>query len=425
MNILLLGSGGREHALAIALAKSPLMKKLYCTPGNPGIFNVAEKADVSASDNNAVKAFCAEKNIDLLVVGPEQPLADGIADIFEGTNTAVFGPSKMAAQLESSKDFAKRIMSKYNVPTAAFKTFTADEATAAHEYINAHTLPIVLKADGLAGGKGVVIAMTHKEANDSLDEIFSGVFGDLAGSRVVIEEFMAGEEASIFAVCDGKDYITLSPAQDHKRIGEGDTGKNTGGMGAYSPAPVVNDEILAKTHKEIIEPMLAGMQKEGAPFIGCLYCGIMISNGQAKVVEFNVRFGDPETQVVLPLFKGDLAKLFLSAAQGNIDKTAYEGNIDKSATCVILASAGYPDSCEKGFEITGIAESENENLIVYQAGTKSENGKILSAGGRVLGVTAIENDLQTAVASAYKAVDTINFANKYFRKDIAHRALKN
>ncbi len=421
MKVLLIGSGGREHSLAIALAKSPSLTKLYCTPGNPGIFEVAKKAEISAANFDAVEDFCKNHKIDMIVVGHEQPLADGIADVFEGTDVAVFGPSKAAACLESSKDFAKRIMFKNNVPTAAYKTFTAPEAEKAHEYIEGHTLPIVLKADGLAGGKGVVIPDTYEEAHEAIDDIFGGAFSS-AGNRVVIEEFMHGEEASIFAVCDGSDYVTLASSQDHKRIGEGDTGKNTGGMGAYSPAPVVTPTVLEKAKKEIIEPMLDGMKKEGTPFVGCLYCGLMIKNEQPRVVEFNVRFGDPETQVVLPIFNGDLAKLFYSAAKGKIDKSAYVEKNDKYAACVVLASDGYPDACEKGFEITGLKDVE-ENIIVYHAGTKEEDGKIITAGGRVLGVTAISSDLKTAVADAYKAVDKVNFDNKYFRKDIAHRAL--
>ena len=424
MNVLLIGSGGREHALALALSKSPSLKKLYCTPGNPGILSIAKKADVSTSIYRELKEFCINKNIDLLVVGPEQPLADGIADFFLGSNTAVFGPSKQAAQLESSKDFAKKIMYKYGVPTAGYKTFTAAQTPQAIDFVNFHPLPVVLKADGLAAGKGVVVAEDLKDALEAIEKIFGGNYGNHAGKKVVIEEFMRGEEASVFAICDGTDYITLSTAQDHKRIGEGDTGRNTGGMGAYSPAPVVNDIVLEKTKKEIIEPILAGMKQEGNPFVGCLYCGIMIENNQPKVVEFNVRFGDPETQVILPLFEGDFAKLLLSAANRKIDKTAYSGNKNGAAACVILASEGYPRFCKKGYEITGIAEAEDENTTVYHSGTKEKDLKLISAGGRVVGITNVAEDLKSATANVYEAVEKVKFENKYFRSDIAYKALK-
>lgn len=423
MNILLIGSGGREHAITKALAESPSCDTIYCTPGNPGIFEYAEKAEVSSSDFDSIKSFCKEKNIDLLAVGPEQPLADGIADAFAGSNTAVFGPSKYAAQIESSKDFAKKIMVNNNVPTSSYKTFLATEQEKAKQYIQTSPLPIVLKADGLAGGKGVVIAEEYEDAFEAIEDIFSGKFGTAAGNRVVIEDFMRGEEASVFAVCDGKDYVTLAPAQDHKRVGDGDTGKNTGGMGAYAPAPIVTEEVLNKTKSQIIEPVLKAMADEGHPFIGCLYCGLMIEDGNPKVVEFNCRFGDPETQAVLPLFRGDLAELFLSAAKGKINKSAFEGNSEKAAVCIILTAEGYPESYEKGKEITGLKDSSEDGITVYHAGTKEQNGKIISNGGRVLGITAVDDSIEKAVEKAYRVTGKIDFENKYFRTDIAHRAL--
>jgi phosphoribosylamine--glycine ligase len=423
MNILVLGGGGREHALVLALSKSPSTDKLFCAPGNPGIFQIAEKAEITPNDFEAVKQFCRNNSVDLLVVGPEQPLAEGIVDFFAGEKTQVFGPSKAAAQLECSKDFAKQLMMEYGVPTAAYRSFTSDESQIAEDYIRSHSLPIVLKADGLAAGKGVIIATSTEEAVEAISEMFRGTFG-IAGAKVVVEEFMQGDEASIFAICDGKDYITMAPAQDHKRALDGDKGKNTGGMGAYAPAPLVTDDILLKVKLKIIEPVLQGMINRGTPFIGCLYCGLMIKDGEPKVVEFNARFGDPETQVVLPLFEGDLAKLLFSAAAGKIDKMSFTGNSDMHAVCVILASGGYPDSFEKGFPISGLQDSNDENLIIYHAGTKEENGNIVTSGGRVLGVTAISGNLKDSITHAYLAIDKIDFKNKYFRRDIGYKGVK-
>lgn len=423
MNILVLGSGGREHALVLALSKSYSTEKLFCSPGNPGIFEIAENANINPNDFSAVKQFCRDSAIDLLVVGAEQPLAEGIVDSFAGEKTQVFGPTKDAAQLESSKDFAKELMMEYNVPTAAYRSFTANESQIAEDYIRKHSLPIVLKADGLAAGKGVIIATSTESAVEALSEMFHGTFG-VAGAKVVVEEFMQGDEASIFAICDGKNYVTLAPAQDHKRALDGDKGKNTGGMGAYAPAPLVTEEILTKVNTKIIEPVLQGMVKRGTPFIGCLYCGLMIKDVEPKVVEFNARFGDPETQVVLPLFEGDLAKLLYSAAAGNIDMASFTGTSSMHAVCVILASGGYPDSFEIGFPISGLRDSNDENLIIYHAGTKEENGNIVTSGGRVLGVTAISGNLKDSITHAYLAVDKIDFKNKYFRKDIGHKGLE-
>ncbi|PKL86009.1 MAG: phosphoribosylamine--glycine ligase [Ignavibacteriae bacterium HGW-Ignavibacteriae-1] len=422
-NILLIGSGGREHALARAIAESPSAGMLYALPGNPGILKTFQHVNARVEDFNSISQFCKQFAIDLVVVGPEQPLADGLADrlILEGIN--VFGPISAAAKLESSKDFAKAMMLKYKVPTAAYRTFTASQYDEAHRYIDGHTLPIVLKADGLAAGKGVIIAENHFDAHNALNEMFSGLFGN-AGNRVVIEEFLRGEEASIFAITDGTDYFLTPASQDHKRQFDNDEGKNTGGMGAFAPAPIVTKSVLQKVEERVIKPLLEGMQKEGTPFIGCLYCGLMIENDEPSVVEFNVRFGDPETQAVLELLEGDFAKLLYTAATGKIDRNAVKVIENTFSTCVVLASGGYPDDYEKGFEITGIEDAINSGANVYHAGTKSETGMILTNGGRVLGVTAKGDSLAESIANVYDAVSHIVFYNMINRKDIGFKGLK-
>lgn len=423
MKVLLIGSGGREHALATALSESKSLEKLYVCPGNPGILKMASHADVNITDHHQVIEFCKSKSIDLVVVGPEQPLADGLADSLTETGINVFGPSKNAAMLEASKVFAKDFMIRYNIPTAnyrQFHKFTEDEA---HLFIDALEAPVVLKADGLAGGKGVIIAETHTEAHNALDNMFDGLF-DSAGETVVIEEFMSGEEASVLAVCDGTDFITLASAQDHKRIYDDDKGPNTGGMGAYSPAPIVTDEILNITVEKIIKPTLKGMADEHHPFIGCLYVGLMINGNDVKVVEFNVRFGDPETEAVLPLFKGDFAELLLSAAKGKLDKSKVETVCSGYSCSVILASEGYPGSFDKGNEITGIEKAEADGAIVFQAGTALKDGKLVNNGGRVIAVTGKGDDLKSAIDNAYKYVNHIKYENKFYRTDIGKKGLK-
>ena len=422
MNILLIGSGGREHAIAEALHRSKSTADLYCAPGNPGIFEYADKAEINIEKFDEIGNFVNDHHIDLIVVGPEQPLADGITDYMALLGIKVFGPVQKAALLESSKDFAKQIMEKYNIPTAGYSTFTAEQRDDAHRYIDGHSLPVVLKADGLAAGKGVIIAENHKTAHEALDSLFGGSFGD-AGSKVVIEEFMDGEEASVFAITDGNDYITLVPSQDHKRAFDDDKGPNTGGMGAYAPAPIANHDVISKVKTEIIEPLLHGMSDEGIVYRGCLYCGLMIKNGQPKVVEFNVRFGDPETQAVLPLIKGDFAKLLYSAAEGGLDKESVYIDEHKAACCVVLASEGYPGSYKKGFPISGLYSVKTEDLYIFHAGTASVDSKIVTDGGRVLGITAIDDNLGSAVTKAYSVVDKIDFENKFYRKDIAQKAL--
>lgn len=423
INILLIGSGGREHALARAIENSPSAGALFAIPGNPGILKTFQQADARLDDFGSISIFCKKNSIDLVVVGPEQPLADGFADrlILEGIN--VFGPIAAAAKLESSKDFAKAMMIKYNIPTAAYRTFTTSQHDAAHQYIDGHTLPIVLKADGLAAGKGVIIAESHFDAHMALNEMFSGLFGS-AGNRVVIEEFLHGEEASIFAITDGSDYFLTPPSQDHKRQYDNDEGKNTGGMGAFAPASIVNSEVLQKVENDIIKPLLKGMQSEGTPFVGCLYCGLMIDYGQPKVVEFNVRFGDPETQAVLELLDGDFVKLLYSASTGKIDKSAVRVIPNMFSTCVVLASGGYPDDYTRGFEIIGINEAGNFGANIYHAGTKLESEKLVTNGGRVLGVTAKGETLAQSIANVYNAVNFISFDNMIFRTDIGKKGLK-
>lgn len=423
MVVLIIGNGGREHAIAYSLNKSESCEKIYFAPDNPGMRDIAEFADIDTGNFERVKDYCQLHKIDLVVIGPEKPLAEGMTDYLVANGIKVFGPLQFAAKLESSKDFAKSVMAKYNIPTASYRTFSYNEFDAAHQYIDMHNIPIVLKVDGLAAGKGVFIADNHKEAHKYLDDIFDGKFGD-AGKKVVIEEFMQGEEASVFAICDGKDYVTLAPSQDHKRAYDGDMGPNTGGMGSYAPAPVVNDEVLDIVKKLIIEPVLKAMNDENAPFIGCLYCGLMIENNFPKVVEFNVRFGDPEIQSVLSVFEGDFAGLLYSAASGKIDKSFVKNTSHGAAACVVLASDGYPGKYEKGFEIKGLNDVNDENTIIFHAGTKSDGSKIVTSGGRVLGVTSKSDNIRNAIEKAYTATEVIDFQNKFQRKDIGFRALK-
>ncbi|MDA3844011.1 MAG: phosphoribosylamine--glycine ligase [Candidatus Kapabacteria bacterium] len=423
MNILVIGGGGREHAMVNAFAGSASSDKIYCAPGNPGIFELAEKADINISDFDQIVKFCLANNIDFVAVGPEQPLADGISDKLVEAGIKVFGPKKYPAQLESSKGFAKEFMDAHNIPTAKFECFDKNQNKDIHSCIDNLEIPIVLKADGLAGGKGVVIAETLKQAHETADSMFAGQFKE-AGNKIVIEEFLKGEEASILAICDGKDFVTLASSQDHKRAYDNDEGPNTGGMGTYAPAPIVTDEVLERVKKTIIQPVLDGMAADGHPFSGCLYAGLMIDKGMPSVVEFNVRFGDPETQSVLSIFEGDFAELLYSAACGKINKDAIADKVSDSACCVIMSSKGYPVSNEIGFEISGIEEAEKLGGTVFHSGTKSDNDKLLSAGGRVLGVTGRGKDLKKAIDNAYSMVDKIDFGNKFYRKDIGAKGLK-
>jgi phosphoribosylamine--glycine ligase len=424
MRALVIGSGGREHALVRVLAESESRPELWAYPGNPGIFEYAHRAQLPATiDGRHVAVFCHENNIDLVVIGPESPLAAGISDILRLEEIPVFGPSQAATRLESSKWYAKRFMERYGIPTARWKSFTADEYDEACQYIEQQALPIVLKADGLAAGKGVVIATSYQEAHATLERMFNGAFGE-AGKRVVIEEFLSGEEASIFAICDGNDYLLLAPAQDHKRLYDGDRGPNTGGMGAYAPAPLLNKALLAAVEQRIVQPTLQGMISENAPFVGCLYIGLMIADGAPFVVEYNVRFGDPETQSVVEVFRGDFARLLYSAARGRLERTAVRTISEGYSCTVVLASKGYPGSYSTGFPITGI-EQARQFARVYHAGTAvDDRGILITSGGRVLNVTSHADTLSGAIEQCYRAVASIRFEGMYYRTDIGARALR-
>lgn len=424
MRILLIGGGGREHALAWKLAQSPKVEKLYAAPGNPGIAQLkkCECININTDDLEGVADYAEEMSIDLTVVGPEAPLVAGLADVFKRRGLPVFGPSKAAAQLEGSKAFSKELMAKYNIPTAFFKV--CEDIASAKAYVEEKGAPIVVKADGLAAGKGVVVAMTKEEALAAIDEMMGNHKFGSAGARLVLEEYMEGEEASLLAFTDGKTVVPMIAAQDHKRVFDGDEGPNTGGMGTYAPAPVMTDILRLKATERILKPVVEAMAAEGVPYQGCLYAGLMIKGDSVKVVEFNCRFGDPETQVVLPLLDGDLADIMLACATGTLDKTDV-GWHDKAAVCVVMASGGYPESYEKGKDITGLEAAANDkNVVVFHAGTKYENGSVVTAGGRVLGVTAVDSSIKAARDRAYSAVEKIKFDKAFCRKDIAWRALK-
>lgn len=419
MNILVIGSGGREHALFWKISESPQTDHIYTIPGNPGM---GEMIDISVMDNDAILRFAKEKEIGLVVVGPEVPLMNGLVDDLEKAGIRAFGPRANAAEIEGSKSFAKDLMKKYGIPTARYEVFT--EAEPARAYIRREGAPIVVKADGLAAGKGVIVAMTEQEALDAVDAIMEeNSFGD-AGARVVIEEFMQGEEASLLAFTDGKVIRPMISAQDHKRAFDGDKGPNTGGMGTYAPAPVMTTEMTERAVEDILKPTIAAMAKEGRPYTGCLYLGLMITSEGPKVVEFNARFGDPETQVVLPLLDGDLVQIMCACVDGTLADVPIHWK-DGAAVCVVLAAGGYPASYEKGHEITGIADAEAMmGALVFHAGTAKKDDALVTNGGRVLGVVGMGADIASAVKAAYNAVDRISFQDAYHRKDIAHRALK-
>jgi len=422
VKVLLIGSGGREHALAYKIKESKSLDKLFIMPGNPGteILGVNVQGDID--DGAFILNFCKDEKIDLVVIGPEKPLVDGLADLLRENNISVFGPNKRAAEIEAHKSFAKNLMGKYDIPSASYKEFSSEMIEEAKQYIATKNYPVVIKADGLAAGKGVLICNKYEEANAALDDLFvKKIFGK-AGEKIIIEEFLLGLEASIFAITDGEDFICLPAAQDHKRIGNNDEGKNTGGMGAYSPAPLVTDSILEQVKETIIRPTLSALRNEGRKFNGCLYCGIMVYNDAASVVEFNCRFGDPETQSVMTLLDGDFLSLLYSAAKGKIDKTAVRYN-GGSSVCVVAASKGYPDEYESGYVITGLDEA-NKEAVVFHAGTKQQGEKILTKGGRVLSVTSFipNNDLSKAKEKAYYALNKIHFDNIYYRTDISDKA---
>ena len=419
MNVLLIGSGGREHALAWKLAASPLLGKLFAAPGNPGIAEHATLAVIDIADHQAVVNFCHLHAIALVVVGPEGPLVDGLADSLSAAGIKVFGPSGKAAQLEGSKGFTKDLCARYDIPTAAYGRF--NNAPKARAYVRAQGAPIVIKADGLAAGKGVTVAMTLDEALAAIDDCFEGAFG-AAGAEVVVEEFLTGEEASFFVLCDGKTALPLTTAQDHKRVGDGDTGPNTGGMGAYSPAPVMTPELIAQTMAEIIEPTMRGMAEMGAPFAGILYAGLMIGPDGPKLIEYNVRFGDPECQVMMMRLKDDILVLLMAAADGGLANLSVRWR-DEAALSVVMAAEGYPATPRKGTEIKGIAAARETGAEVFHAGTRLTDGKLLADGGRVLNVTALGKTVGEAQALAYKAVDAIDWPEGFCRTDIGWQAV--
>ena len=403
MRILVVGSGGREHVLIWKLAQSKSVNKIYAAPGNGGVAELAECVDIKADDIGGLLDFAIKKKIDLTVVGPEIALVAGIVDAFEEKGLKIFGPSRAAAQLEGSKNFAKEFMARHNVPTAKFKTF--DNAKEAKSYLQEVEVPVVVKADGLAAGKGVIICKTIKEAQDAIDLIMEQRAFKEAGKRVVVEECLEGEEASILAIGDGDNFIMLDSSQDHKRIFDQDQGPNTGGMGAYSPAPVVSQELFIRIASGVIAPVIEGMKKEGNEFKGVLYAGIMVTKDGPKVLEFNVRFGDPETQAILPRLKSDLVDIMLAAIDGKLDKINLEWE-GKACVCVVMVSGGYPGSYEKGKVISGLEDAgTQEGVVVFHAGTKQKNGKILTSGGRVLGVTGLGTGIKDAIDNTYKAVE--------------------
>ena len=426
MNVLVIGSGGREHALVWKLRQSPQVAALYCAPGNAGIAALAECVPLKSSDIDGLLQFAKKKKIDLTVVGPEDPLVHGIVDVFEKNGLRIFGPSKAAAELEGSKVVAKRFMQKHQIPTAGFAVFSSGQHDEAKRYLETCTAPVVVKADGLAAGKGAVVCRTIGEAHTTLHEFFeNNALGD-AGKNIVIEEFMKGEEASVFVLTDGEQYRILAPAQDHKNILDGDRGKNTGGMGAYAPAPIVTPEILHTVERTIIAPVLAGMQQEGKPYRGCLYVGLMLTPDGPKVVEFNCRFGDPEAQVVLPLIDGDLCDILLACASRTLHTITCKTH-PAAAVCVVMASRGYPDAYETGKAVSGLDTlSAEDGVVAFHAATKNADGKIVTAGGRVLGVTAIGygNELEKTIRTAYSAVHRIAFDGAYYRSDIGAKGVR-
>jgi phosphoribosylamine---glycine ligase len=423
MRILVIGSGGREHALCHALSESPAVEALFCAPGNPGTSQLATNVDLAPTDHDALVDFRRRQHVDLTVVGPEAPLVAGLADRFEDEGLAIVGPSAAAARLEGSKRFAKEFMVRHGIPTASARSFTPHQYDDASLYVERGAFPIVLKADGLAAGKGVLICNDVDEARAGLSQILIDEEFGLAGASVLIEEFMHGEEASVFVLTDGTDYVLLASAQDHKRIGEGDTGPNTGGMGAYAPAPVVTPEVLARVEREVIVPTLRGMAADGHPYRGFLYVGLMIAGEEPRVVEFNCRLGDPEAQVVLPLLDADLAELCKATVSGKLGGRKV-GVRAGAAACVVLASEGYPGTPRTGDPIEGL-DANVEGAHVYHAGTALDaSGRLVTSGGRVLGVTGIGPDLATALERAYVAADQIHFEGRQLRRDIGHRGLR-
>jgi phosphoribosylamine---glycine ligase len=420
MKVLIIGGGGREHAIAWKLSQSSKVSKIYCAPGNAGIAELAECVPIAATDIEALADFAATNQIDLTFVGPEDPLLLGIVNLFEKRGLSVFGPKKEAAIIEGSKSFAKNLMKKYQIPTAAYETFTDYES--ALSYLHQVGAPIVIKADGLAAGKGVIVAMSMEEAEQALHDMMQDeVFGS-AGATVVIEEFLQGEEMTLLSFVDGKNVKQMETSQDHKAVFNGNQGPNTGGMGTYSPVSHIPQPLVEDIMKDIVKPAVAAMAAEGRPFSGILYTGLMLTEKGPKVIEFNARFGDPETQVILPRLKTDLMDIFLACVSGGLDQLQLEWS-EQAAVCVIMASAGYPGPYEKGEVITGL-ETQSENTVVFHSGTAKENGQVVTNGGRVLGVTAIGDTIEMARSGAYAAVNQIHFDGAHYRTDIAASAQK-
>ena len=421
MNILLIGSGGREHAIAKKLYESPDTKKIFCTPGNPGTEKYAISVVLNTSNHNEILSYCKNNEINLVVIGPEIPLVEGLVDFLNKYNILVFGPKKLAAKLEGSKKFTKEICEKYNIPTAKYKSF--NEENLAIDYLKTQNFPIVIKADGLAAGKGVIIAENLNEGIDAIKKIFSGIF-DEAGNKIIIEEFLIGEEVSFFILADENNFIELTSAQDHKRIGLNDTGPNTGGMGAYSPAPIMTEELKKKTIERIIKPTLEAMKKLGCPFTGILYAGLMITNEGPKLIEYNVRFGDPECQVILPRLKTDLLSLIVNCCRNKLSESIVEWNKNYALT-IVMASEGYPGSYKKDQLITGIDSAEkNSNTTIFHAGTKKSGNSIMTNGGRVLSVTCFGKTVKEANLNAINAIKLIKWDNSYYRSDIGWKAIE-
>jgi phosphoribosylamine--glycine ligase len=421
MRILVVGSGGREHALCWSIGASPLCDKLYCAPGNAGIAREAECMPIAADDLDGIVRFATENRIDFVVVGPEAPLVLGLVDRLEAAGIKAFGPSQAAAALEGSKGFAKDFCAKYNIPTGAYRRFRQRDA--ARAYVKEKGAPIVVKADGLAAGKGVTVAMTEDEALAAIDAAMVDNRFGMAGAEVVIEEYLEGEEASFFALCDGTHALPLGAAQDHKRVGDGDTGPNTGGMGAYSPAPVITRMMTEAIMSTIIRPTIAGMAKEGRPFKGVLFAGLMITRQGPKLIEYNVRFGDPECQVLIPRLKSDLLPALIAARDGGLGNFDLRWH-DETALCVVMAANGYPGDYQKGTEIRNLDGAEAiPGVTIFHAGTTSDGGRVLATGGRVLGVTALAGTIASAQKAAYQAVDAIDWPGGFCRRDIGWRAI--
>ncbi len=424
MKILIVGSGGREHALAWKAAKSASVEKVYVAPGNAGTFlePAIENIDIKAENIDALVEFAKKEGIELTIIGPEAPLVDGIVDAFKDSGLKCFGPVKDGARLEGSKVFTKDFLRRHNIPTAEYKVFT--ELEPAREYIMSHKLPVVIKADGLAAGKGVIIAHTHDGAIDATVDMLSGSSFGEAGKRVIVEECLKGEEASFIVIVDGKNILPLATSQDHKAVYDGDTGPNTGGMGAYSPAPVLTDEIYERAMKEVIEPTVKGMADEGCPYTGFLYAGLMVlEDGTPSVLEYNCRFGDPETQPVLLRLKSDLVELCLAAIDGRLDQVDAEWD-ERASLGVVMAAGGYPEKYNKGDVITGLPEGEADDLKVFHAGSAMKDGNVVTSGGRVLCVTALGSNVGEAQKKAYELVKKIKWDSVYFRNDIGYRAVQ-